>query len=81
MRSNGVFIAQVENESPAAEAGIQDGDVIDKLDGEAVPTVEVLRSKIQRKKPGDPLEVEFLQDGRRRRARVRLRERETEIRR
>jgi len=60
----GVLVARVEPESPADRAGIRVGDVITRLDGEAVgSTLDVIRS-IGGKDQGEIVAVELVRDGR-----------------
>jgi serine protease Do len=59
----GVVITGVENDSPAAKADLRAGDVILKIDDDAVTNVPVLRSVIANKAPGHKAAVEFWRDG------------------
>jgi serine protease Do len=43
----------VEDDGPAAKAGVKPGDVITKFDGEAVPTADDVRAQMKKRKPGD----------------------------
>ena len=55
----GVFVSSVQPGSPAAEAGLMHGDVIQGLDGKPVKTVEELAKAVKDLKPGEYLiEVE-----------------------
>jgi Do/DeqQ family serine protease len=47
--TQGVLVAQVDPTGVAAESGIQEGDVIQKVDGKPVKTGEELRSALDRK--------------------------------
>jgi S1-C subfamily serine protease len=73
--SSGVLVATVRNGSGAAQAGLKaatnevtvegeswpaGGDVIVKVDGQAVPTVDRLIDLIAAKKPGDKIDVEIV---------------------
>jgi S1-C subfamily serine protease len=51
----GALINQVEQDSPATEAGLQEGDIITVVDGEAVESAEDLVNVIADHKPGDTL--------------------------
>ena len=44
-------------DTPAAEAGLQSGDVVTKLDGQPVDSADELRSLIDSKQPGDTVEL------------------------
>jgi membrane-associated protease RseP (regulator of RpoE activity) len=49
----GVIIAEVAEDSPAAEAGLQQGDVITAIDGEPVASPRALTEAVANRKPGD----------------------------
>lgn len=53
----GVYVSQVNENSPASNAGIQAGDIITKFDGRNVTTMEGLQSKIKSKKAGEKVEI------------------------
>ncbi|MEE0930763.1 MAG: trypsin-like peptidase domain-containing protein [Acutalibacteraceae bacterium] len=53
----GVYVSQVNENSPASNAGIQAGDIITKFDGRDVSTMEGLQSKIKSKKSGEKVEI------------------------
>jgi serine protease Do len=46
----GVEVTQVDPAGPAAEAGIQEGDVVEEVNGEAVKSASDLRSAVSRQK-------------------------------
>lgn len=54
----GVLIRQVVDGSGADKAGLVRGDIITKIDGERVTTIEQLQKIIQSKKVGDKIKVE-----------------------
>lgn len=60
----GVLIAEVLDDSPADEAGLEDGDVIVSLDGEDMRSVKDLISAVKDHSPGDKVEISFMRDGR-----------------
>ena len=71
----GAYIKEVKMDSPALAAGLQSGDVITEMDGEAVYTVDSYESKLALK-PGDEVEIVGVAAGRgevRRRSPVRYR--------
>lgn len=68
----GAEVGEVRPGSPAEEAGLQAGDVITAVDGEAVPSAEELQRLIESKKPGDELELTVDRDGATRRVTVTL---------
>lgn len=53
----GVYIKSVEMDSPAMAAGLQEADVIVKLNGEEVATVEQYNQKIYALNPEDTVTV------------------------
>jgi S1-C subfamily serine protease len=73
--TSGVLVASVRSGSGAAKAGLKaatnqvtvegeswpaGGDVIVKVDGQPVPTVEILVDRIATKKPGDKVDLEVV---------------------
>ena len=59
----GALIAKVDAGSPAAEAGLQGGDLITAVDGDAVDSSTDLVAAIRSRHPGDRVEVTFERDG------------------
>ena len=59
----GVFIEGVADESAAAEAGIEPGDVIVEINQRAVGSVAELQELVARNRPGDQVEVTYWRDG------------------
>lgn len=51
----GVLVISVAEDSPAAEAGVQVGDVITAVDGQAVGNPRALSNAIAARKPGDQI--------------------------
>jgi len=64
--SSGVLIASVEPQSPAAAAGLRDGDVILALAGEATSGVDQLHRQLTDDRIGTPVTVSILRNGERR---------------
>ena len=58
----GLLIARLTDKGPAQKAGLQVGDVIVRVDGKPVESVNALIDLIQDRKKGDKLKVEFLRD-------------------
>ncbi len=59
----GILIAQVQDDSPAQQAGLQQGDVILKMDGEPVDKVATFRNKIALTRPGTKVILLVQRDG------------------
>jgi len=57
---------------PAADAGLQEGDVIVSVDGHDLSEYRELVSLISNKRPGDTVEIGYVRDGDRQTATVRL---------
>lgn len=55
--NKGVYVAQVEKGSPAEKAGIKEGDVITKLNGNYVEFAEELTSLVRNYTPGTKVKV------------------------
>ncbi len=60
--------------SPAAKAGIQEGDIILKIDGNEITESSPISSVIGKKKPGNKVEIIYLRDGKQSKATVTLAE-------
>jgi S1-C subfamily serine protease len=59
-RTSGVVVLQVETPSPAADAGIQPGDIITSLNGRDTATAEELIAALRGTKPGDRVQLTVL---------------------
>ena len=53
----GVFVSSVEEGGPAAEAGIQQGDIIQKFDGTTVQTYDNLTNQLSYYQAGEQVEI------------------------
>lgn len=60
---SGMVVARVYRNSPALQAGMQAGDVILAIDGEAVSDGYQAMNHVARLKPGTPLRLDFMRDG------------------
>lgn len=61
---NGIVVAAVEPDSPAAKAGLKVNDVIVGIDGNEIKNVTELRKYLYSKvTPGDSVKVDFYRDG------------------
>ena len=70
--SNGLEIAEVLADSPAAKAGLKAKDLLVKIDGKALNSPEELPRMLSRKKPGDEIKVEYTRDGKNKEISVKL---------
>jgi len=61
--SNGALVGTVEEDSPAAKAGFKTGDVIRKIDGQAVDDSTDVTSRIGNMAPGTKATIEVYRDG------------------
>ena len=57
--SNGAKVAQVTASSPAAQAGLKQGDVITAINGNAVDSASSLSSVVDQHKPGDTVQLKL----------------------
>lgn len=60
--AGGVVVGEVVPDGPADEAGLEEGDVILKVDGEDVGSWTDFRVKIGSKKPGDTIDLEVFRE-------------------
>lgn len=58
-----VVIDGIIEESAAEEAGLQKGDIITKIDGQAVTTIDATIKAIKKHKAGEAVEVTYTRDG------------------
>jgi membrane-associated protease RseP (regulator of RpoE activity) len=70
--TNGAGIAQVQSGSPAANAGLQTGDVITAVDGTNVADPAALVSAIQQHSSGDQITITYTRAGKSATAKVTL---------
>jgi serine protease Do len=68
----GVLVIRVVNNSPADQAGIQPGDVIQKIDNQAVTTPDKVQQAIEKRKVGDRLQIELQRNGQTQQGQVQL---------
>jgi S1-C subfamily serine protease len=62
-QDRGVLVGRVEAGSPAAEAGLAQGDVIVAIDGSEVATLVDLLAELREAAPGDEVAVTFVRQG------------------
>ncbi len=59
----GVLIAQVQEGSNAAKAGLKPGDVVTRIDGKAVNTGAQLRANVGSRKIGEDVSLDLIREG------------------
>ena len=62
-KKQGALISRVEEDSPAAKAGLKTGDIILAVDGKKVKNMRALPRMIAAKKPGTKVTLDILRDG------------------
>jgi putative serine protease PepD len=60
---SGARIATVTSGSPAADAGLEAGDVVTAFDGESISNAEELTAAVVSKQPGDSVKITVERDG------------------
>ena len=70
--ADGVLVADVDPNGAAARAGIRRGDLIRKIDNEAVHNPNALRNKIAMTEPGTDVTVTLTRDGKEEQVKVKL---------
>ena len=63
MNAAGVSVAGVNENSPAAGAGLRPGDVIIRLAEKKIQNIEDLTEALRSRKPGDEVEIMVLRAG------------------
>lgn len=61
--ADGVIVNQIEANSPAAKAGLKEGDVIREFDGKKVKNSTSLRNQVAGTKPGSKINLTVIRDG------------------
>jgi predicted metalloprotease with PDZ domain len=61
--TEGVWISEVTDESPAEKAGLEDGDIIVAFDGKPVSSASDLQKAVKARKPGDKVDISVVRDG------------------
>ena len=70
-QDRGVYVARVLDNSPAAQGGMQQGDVIQKINGAQVKTASDVQAQVESSSIGTPLEVEVIRGNQPKTIRVR----------
>ena len=63
LQTNGVYVLNIDQSGPAYQAGLREGDVIQKLNGININTMLDLRSSIYNFDIGETITVEYLRNG------------------
>jgi serine protease Do len=64
-QTRGVLLSQVLQDTPAAKAGLQAGDVVVGLDGEKVMSASRFRNQVAAKSPGTTVRLTIVRNGKR----------------
>ena len=62
-RNDGVYIQQVVSSSPAAKAGLQQGDIIFKIDNAEVGDISAFQKVLLQHQPGDTVSITVNRNG------------------
>ena len=68
--NEGIYVAKVTDRGAAKEAGLQEGDVIVKLNGSRVKDSGEMQEEMNKLRPGDKAEVEYYRDNKLKRTTV-----------
>ena len=68
--AEGIYVAKVTDRGAAKEAGLQEGDVIVKLNGARVKDSGEMQEEMNKLRPGDKAEVEYYRDNKLKRTTV-----------
>ena len=60
---HGVFVEEVQEDTPAARAGVKAEDIITSYSGEGMNSVDQFVTAVQSTKPGKTMEIQVLRDG------------------
>ena len=60
---NGIYVASVSKGGPAAKAGLEVGDIITKLDGQAIGSMDEMIQLMESKNIGDSITLTYVRNG------------------
>ena len=60
--TSGIYVASVSDNGGAKKAGLKEGDVITKIDGQEVGTMNKINTILVKYNIGDTVEVEYVRD-------------------
>ncbi len=69
-RTQGVLVSEVSDNSPAARAGLRQGDILVTYNGTRLADVADLRNKVAMTAPGTRVTMELIRDGRKKKVEV-----------
>lgn len=58
--NDGIYVAKIVDDSAAADAGLEEGDVIIAIDGQKVTKMAELQETLATKRPGDKVNITYL---------------------
>ena len=61
--NKGIYVADVQSNSPASKAGIQAGDVITQFDGKDIESYKDFLTQLYSKNPGDTVKLTINRNG------------------
>jgi S1-C subfamily serine protease len=64
--SRGAVVTEISPDSPAADAGLEVGDVIVGIDGQSISSAAEVVEAIRNRQEGDEITIEYERDGRKR---------------
>lgn len=70
--TDGALVGHVEKDGPAQQAGLKQGDIIVRLNGEKIKNINQLRNAVASLTPGQKVEVEVLRNGQHETMRVKV---------
>ncbi len=68
--NDGIYVAKVTDRGAAMEAGLQEGDVIVRMNGNPVKNSGEMQEEMNKLRPGDKAEIEYYRDNKLKRATV-----------
>jgi S1-C subfamily serine protease len=69
-QDEGVLIVRIMSDSPASQAGLQPGDLIQKIDGQSVKSASDVQAKVEISKIGANLKLEVIRNGQTKQIRI-----------
>lgn len=70
--TEGIILVDVSNNSPASSAGLKDGDIITKINGEKVTTVAEFKYELYKYKVGDTIEITYYRNNKEEKTKAKL---------